>query len=283
MSSCAHNTAYLHVESSQRNHYQDPRFFRLTEMDLEAARMLTNANLYPPVLYHFQQAYDQNPISNESVYRFVRGESSEYVITKLANIGISQVKIMNNGIIARPDILQNNEAISPDNFLVVELKDNATLGKRLEPSDSIFKGYLHQLLYYLVLADVPNGILCIKYSVPELIWYERDNDGDHYLKPLNGKKPGIESWLVHLSLDDPLRKEIKEEMIRRRNSFLEALIDNRVEVLPRLTGAEKRIKCKWCSFGERCWNSDGETVGAMKLALQSNTFVKILDAYDIDD
>ena len=69
----------------------------------------------------------------------------------------------------RPDILKKDLTVSPSSFVVVELKDNVTLVKRLEPDDLIFKGYLNQLLYHLVLTDIENVILCIKYSTPELI------------------------------------------------------------------------------------------------------------------
>jgi hypothetical protein len=150
----------------------------------------------------------------------------------------------------------------------VELKDTATLGKRLEPSDPIFESYLHQLLYYLVLTDIENGILCIKYSVSELIRYQRDGEGDHYIKPFNGKGPGIESWAILLSSDDSLRQEIKDEIIKKRDLFLEALANNKVDILPRLTGLDKKVKCKWCPFMERCWISDEETAEAMQLATE---------------
>ena len=224
---------------------------------------------------------NRNTISEDTVFRFIRGESSERVITDLAKIGAAQVKIESDGIIARPDILKINPNTSPDSFLVVGLKDNATLGKRLEPSDPIFKGYLHQLLYYLVLTGIENGILCIKYSVSELIWYQRDGEGDHYLKPFGGKGPGIESWAILLSSDDPLRQEIRDEIIKRRDLFLEALSNNKVDLLPRLTGLDKKIKCKWCPFMERCWGLESETPEAMQLETESNITDRISNAYQM--
>jgi hypothetical protein len=121
--------------------------------------------------------------------------------------------------------------------------------------------------------------LCIKYSIPELIWYQRNVEGDHYLKSNNGKGPEIESWSIFLSLDDPLRQEIKDEMIKRRDIFLEALLTNRVELLPRLMGLDKKIKCKWCPFMEKCWGLDEETPEAMQLATELNIIDRILSAY----
>ena len=41
-------------------------------------------------------------MSEDTVFRFIRGESSERVITDLANIGAAQIKIESNSIIARP-------------------------------------------------------------------------------------------------------------------------------------------------------------------------------------
>lgn len=223
--------------------------------------------------YYSRKFPDRDVLSDDTVYAFVRGESSERIITELADLGVAQVKIESDGIVARPDILRKNSKLSPDSFLVVELKDNATLGLRLQPDSFTFKGYLHQLLCYLVLTDIENGILCIKYSIPELVWYERNNDGDHYLKTPNAKPPGIESWVVFLSMDDPLRQEIKEEMFRKRDLFLEALATNTVEILPRLTGFAKKLKCKRCPFFNRCWSEDGETIEAMQLA----TEISIID------
>jgi len=55
--------------------------------------------------YYERKFSSQNTISEDTVFRFIRGESSERVITDLANIGTAQVKIESNGIIARPDIL----------------------------------------------------------------------------------------------------------------------------------------------------------------------------------
>ena len=81
------------------------------------------------------------PLNHESVHHFVRGEASEFVITKLASLGVSQVELNMDGIIAHPDIMSND--------LVVELKDTIN-GKRLDFSDTTFKSYLRQLL---VLSD----------------------------------------------------------------------------------------------------------------------------------
>src|SRR5919106_1721489 len=54
--------------------------------------------------YYHRKFPDKNTISDDSAYNFVRGKSSEYVITKLANIGVAQVKIQSFGIVGHPDV-----------------------------------------------------------------------------------------------------------------------------------------------------------------------------------
>src|SRR5918912_3535346 len=67
--------------------------------------------------YYSRKFPEIDPISNESVHHFVRGESSEFVITKLANIGVAQADIEMDGIVAHPDIMSSDESV------IVELKD----------------------------------------------------------------------------------------------------------------------------------------------------------------
>ena len=65
------------------------------------------------------------------LFCFVRGESSEFIITKLANIGSSQARFEKDGLIAHPDVLiDNNTAIknnSSSDCLIVELIDTFEL------------------------------------------------------------------------------------------------------------------------------------------------------------
>jgi hypothetical protein len=63
-----------------------------------------------------------------------------------------------------------------DSDRIIEVKDTNT-GRRLIPEDIQFKGYLMQVLYYMVVADKEEAILVINYSSKELIWHHKDNDG----------------------------------------------------------------------------------------------------------
>ena len=102
--------------------------------------------------YYSRVFPEKDPISDESVHHFVRGEASEFVITQLANMGVSQAGLEFSGIVAHPDIMGSD--------LIVELKDTVN-GKRLDITDQIFRSYLRQLLYYIVITGLEKGILSI--------------------------------------------------------------------------------------------------------------------------
>lgn len=104
--------------------------------------------------------------TDEDIDNFVRSESSEHVLVDLAGIGVGQEPLIfkdNDGnplVIARPDLLSINGK------LIVEFKDAKTF-ERLTPNHSKFKGYMRQLLYYLVISEclegghIEQGVLCI--------------------------------------------------------------------------------------------------------------------------
>jgi hypothetical protein len=66
--------------------------------------------------YYSRKIPEMNPLSNESVHHFVRGEASEFVITQLADMGVAQADVEMDGIVAHPDIMSNKEDV------IVELK-----------------------------------------------------------------------------------------------------------------------------------------------------------------
>jgi hypothetical protein len=208
--------------------------------------------------YYGRKFPDVAPLNHESVHHFVRGEASEFVITKLAGLGVSQAELNMDGIIAHPDIMGDD--------LVVELKDTVN-GKRLDFSDTTFRSYLRQLLYYLTITGIEKGIISIRYNIRELRWLRRDADGnDYFVRPANAKDVGIESWQVMLPKYDIARELLKNEMIRRKNLFVKALEENDVSILPRLPEYMRNYKCKWCAFYNKCMNEDGETEAAKEMA-----------------
>jgi hypothetical protein len=207
--------------------------------------------------YYSRRFPEVDAISDESIYHFIRGESSEFVITQLAKIGVSQANLEFDGILAHPDIMSND--------LVVELKDTLNFG-RLNMTDEKFKSYLRQLLYYLVITDVERGIISIRYNTKELRWIKSDSKGDYFLQPHDGKGPFIESWSVHLPRDDIVREILRNEMVRRKNLFRKALEHSDVSILPRLSQAKRNSKCPKCKFYDRCMNEDDETPDAHEMA-----------------
>jgi hypothetical protein len=200
-----------------------------------------------------------DPISSESVHHFVRGESSEFVITSLANVGVAQAEIEIDGIISHPDVMLGEDVI-------VELKDTLS-GKRLDITDERFRSYLRQLLYYLVITGIEKGILSIRYNSKEFRWIRSDSEGDYYFRPRDGKEAGIESWSVYIPKGDISREILKNEMVRRKNLFLKALQENDVSILPKLVEAKRSSKCPWCKFYNKCMDGyNQETEEAKEMA-----------------
>ena len=209
--------------------------------------------------YYSRKFPDLDPLSDQSVHHFVRGESSEFVITKLADLGVAQADIQMDGIVAHPDIMSLDESV------IIELKDTVS-GKRLNFYDDTFRAYLRQLLYYMVMTDIEKGIISIRYNVRELRWIRSDSQGDYFFRPFNAKNVGIESWKVFLATGDIMRQLLKNEMVRRKDLFLRALNENNVSLLPRLIDDAKRSKCPHCPYNDKCINHDAESDEAKEMA-----------------
>ena len=218
--------------------------------------------------YYSRKFPDMDPLSNESVHHFVRGESSEFVITQLADLGVAQADIEMDGIVAHPDIMSSEKGV------IVELKDTVN-SKRLDFYDNTFRSYVRQLLYYLVMTGLEKGIISIRYNIKELRWLKSDSEGDYFFRPFNAKDVGIESWEAFLSSGDIAREILKNEMVRRKTLFLKALEEEDVSILPRLIDDAKRSKCPYCQFYDKCINQDLETDEAREMA-------KEIDLLDIN-
>ena len=209
--------------------------------------------------YYSRKFPDMDPLSDQSVHHFVRGESSEFVITQLAGLGVAQADIEMEGIVAHPDIMSLEECV------IIELKDTVS-GRRLDFYDNTFRAYLRQLLYYMVMTNIEKGIISVRYNVRELRWIRSDSEGDYFFRPFNAKDVGIESWEAFLASDDIVRQLLKNEMVRRKNLFLKALNENNVSILPRLIDDAKRSKCPRCPFYDKCVNQDPESDEAKEIA-----------------
>ncbi|PWU78685.1 MAG: hypothetical protein DLM72_21260 [Candidatus Nitrosopolaris wilkensis] len=240
--------------------------------------------------YYSRKIPEMDPISNESVHHFVRGEASEFVITDLANMGVAQAELEMDGLIAHPDIMGENEKGEETERLVeagvkakgqsviVELKDTVD-GRRLDITDQKFRSYLRQLLYYLVMTDIEKGIISIRYNSRELRWIKSSTEGDYFFRPYNGRDVGIESWQVFLPKEDIAREILKNEMVRRKSLFLRALQENNVSILPRLAETIRNTRCSYCKFYQKCMNEDNETEDAREMAKE----IDLLDISGVVD
>ena len=216
--------------------------------------------------YYSRTFPDEDPVTDESIHHFVRGEASEFAITQLARIGVAQAELQMDEIIAHPDIMDN----AGENKVIIELKDTIS-GKRLDINDYTFRAYLRQLLYYLTMTGIEKGVLSIRYNIRELKLLKKDESGEYFFRPNNSKNPGIESWSINLPKDDILREILKNEMVLRKNIFLTALENHDVANLPRLTEPLKSIKCPNCPFYSKCYE-DMENQKALDIAQQTDIF-----------
>jgi hypothetical protein len=204
--------------------------------------------------------------TDDDIDNFVRGESSEHVLVDLANIGVGQHELFfEDDLIARPDLLSfsassdssdatKNQQPQPKN-LIVEFKDTKSF-ERITPDNPKFKGYLRQLLYYLIISGFDAGVLCIRYaSNRKLQWIKRDEKGDYFFSPLinnetgENKLPELETWTVILEKESVIRELLKDE-IRTRVSMLRYALDYKNPLgLPKVA---EEWKCIRCPFLKTC-------------------------------
>ncbi len=202
--------------------------------------------------------------TDDDVDNFVRGESSEHVLVDLADIGVGQHELFfEDDLIARPDLLSVSPSDSNEQQqqqqqqknLIVEFKDTKSF-ERLTPENPKFKGYLRQLLYYLIISGFDAGVLCIRYaSNRKLQWIKRDEKGDYFFSPLvnnetgENKLPELETWTVILEKDSDIRELLKDE-IRTRVSILRAALKSKNPLeLPKVA---EEWKCIRCPFLKNC-------------------------------
>lgn len=64
---------------------------------------------------------------------------------------------------------------------------------------------------------IEKGSISIRYIIKELKWV--DSAGDYFYRPVEAKDAGIESGKVALPKEDVAREILKNEKVRRKNSF----------------------------------------------------------------
>ncbi|MDW0230237.1 MAG: hypothetical protein QOA20_10420 [Nitrososphaeraceae archaeon] len=252
------------LKSNLRGRYDNRKTDRIGLAPIHVSDILPSSCLRKQ---YYSRAYpDEDPITDESIHHFVRGESSEFAITQLARIGVAQAELRMDEIVAHPDIMDNANG----NKVIIELKDT-TSGKRLDINDYTFRSYLRQLLYYLIMTGIEKGVLSIRYNIRELRLLKKDESGEYFFRPNNSKNPGIESWSINLPKDDIMREILRNEMVLRKTILVSALENHDVANLPRLTEPLKSAKCPNCPFYSRCYE-DMENEKALDIAQQTDIF-----------
>ena len=250
------------LKTNLRSRYKDRKKDRIGLAPIHVSDILPSSCIRKQ--YYSRVFPEEDPITDESIHHFVRGESSEIAITQLANIGVAQADLQMDGIVAHPDIMDNTDG----RRIIIELKDTVT-GNRLDINAYTFRSYLRQLLYYLVMTGIENGIISIRYNIKELTLIKRDDTGEYYFRPKNASPPRIESWSVNLPNDDITREILRNEMVLRKNILTSALKDHDVTILPRVTEPLKSTKCPICPFYRRCYD-DMENERALDIAEQTD-------------
>ncbi|MDW0173848.1 MAG: hypothetical protein QOA14_03950 [Nitrososphaeraceae archaeon] len=252
------------LKSNLRGRYDNRKTDRIGLAPIHVSDILPSSCLRKQ--YYSRTYPDEDPITDESIHHFVRGESSEFAITQLARIGVAQAELQMDEIVAHPDIMDNANG----NKVIIELKDT-TSGKRLDINDYTFRSYLRQLLYYLIMTGIEKGVLSIRYNIRELRLLKKDESGEYFFRPNNSKNPGIESWSINLPKDDIMREILRNEMVLRKTILVSALKNHDVANLPRLTEPLKSAKCPNCPFYSRCYE-DMENEKALDIAQQTDIF-----------
>lgn len=250
------------LKSNLRSRYDDRKKDRIGLAPIHVSDILPSSCIRKQ--YYSRVYPDEDPITDESIHHFVRGESSEFAITQLAKIGVAQAELQMDEIVAHPDIMGNTDG----RMVIIELKDTVA-GKRLDINDYTFRSYLRQLLYYLIMTGIEKGIISIRYNIKELRLIKRDDIGEYYFRPNDARPPGIESWSVNLPKDDIMREILRNEMVLRKNILVSALENHDVTILPRVTEPLKSSKCPNCPFYSRCYN-EMENERALDIAQQTD-------------
>ncbi len=250
------------LKSNLRLRYDDRKKDRIGLAPIHVSDILPSSCIRKQ--YYSRVYPDEDPITDESIHHFIRGESSEFAITHLAKIGVAQAELKMDEIVAHPDIMDNTDG----RMVIIELKDTVA-GKRLDINDYTFRSYLRQLLYYLIMTGIEKGIISIRYNIKELRLIKRDDTGEYYFRPNDARPSGIESWSVNLPKDDITREILRNEMVLRKNILVSALENHDVTILPRVTEPLKSSKCPNCPFYIRCYN-EMENERALDIAQQTD-------------
>ena len=221
---------------------------------------ITHTNVSDLVSWCIRQSYFKKVYpaldekEDEDFNNFIRGKSSEYIISNhiFAPEYTSQASYMFEGMIkGHPDL------INKETKHVIELKDSNNTYHFTDPRHeryNSFDTYLTQVLCYMVMSDAEDGVVLVKHSNSKSIldrigWKKKIVD--------KGDTIPLRSYDVHLSMDDPDREFIKDNLRLKATFFLKAVKSKDVRLLPLLKDAKSpESKCGRCPYKEICHHPD---------------------------
>ena len=158
-----------------------------------------------------------------------------------------------SGISGHPDYIEGDT--------VFELK-SVNKFKPLILSDDSVKGYIRQIVYYMILMDIEKGRIVVKYNMPffpEFIKF--DDDGERLYKLKFHKDTGqFPYFLVKLNipLNAPIRDKVKSGLL---NVVKPLYQEGDISKIPRLDGAIEGINWKcmsYCKAKDKCFELPDE-------------------------
>lgn len=166
-----------------------------------------------------------------------------------------------SGISAHPDFLEGD--------VVFELKSTNKI-KPLILSDDTVKGYIRQVVYYMILLDIEKGRIIVRYNLPYFPTYLKASDGIKYqIQELNPDFDVLENIYVlkfhkdtgqfpfftikvNIPLQAPIREKVKKGLLEIVKPLYK---EGDVTKIPRLDGMldGSNWKCsKYCKVRDLC-------------------------------
>lgn len=157
-----------------------------------------------------------------------------------------QKHILSDGVTAHPDYIENE--------VVFELKSTNKISPFIL-SDDVLKGYVRQIVYYMVLMGFEKGRIIARYNLPYFPEYcgKDETTGESLYKLKFHKDTGQFPFFavkITIPLDAPIRNEIKDGLLNILTPIYEK---GDVALLPRLDNFPNNWKCKtYCKVRNIC-------------------------------
>lgn len=145
---------------------------------------------------------------------------------------------------AHPDLIMNN--------VVYELKAT-NKNQPLILSDDALKSYINQVVYYMVLLDIEDGRILVRYRLPYFLEYMGKDDLDESVYKLRFHKDTNEfpffQAKLHIAHQAPIRQEIKDGLINVIKPLWKA---GDITKIPVLDNKKYNWRCGYCKVRNIC-------------------------------